>query len=270
MLPRSTLGLVSSAVPLSATTPAAPSPSAVRSMVPTLPGSCTPSSTSTGAPGGGAMSSSVQRRGSTTATMPCGCSVSASFSSSVVAHRLDQHAAPLQRALERLAPRGSFQRGDDRRAAQREAPRAERLFDQPHAFGQREAAPLASPPPVQVADHRPERARHGHTHPMKIALTIAGSDSGGGAGIQADLKTFQQFGVFGTSVIVALTAQNTRGVRAVEAGLRGDGRGAARRAGRGPAAGRAQDRHAGRRVASSGWWARRSGSTAGRRSWWIR
>lgn len=52
---------------------------------------------------------------------------------------------------------------------------------------------------------------------MKIALTIAGSDSGGGAGIQADLKTFQQFGVFGTSVIVALTAQNTLGVRAVEA-----------------------------------------------------
>jgi hydroxymethylpyrimidine/phosphomethylpyrimidine kinase len=51
---------------------------------------------------------------------------------------------------------------------------------------------------------------------MKIALTIAGSDSGGGAGIQADLKTFQQYGVFGTSVIVAVTAQNTRGVRAVE------------------------------------------------------
>jgi len=50
---------------------------------------------------------------------------------------------------------------------------------------------------------------------MKIVLTIAGSDSGGGAGIQADLKTFHQFGVFGTSVIVALTAQNTRGVRAV-------------------------------------------------------
>jgi hydroxymethylpyrimidine/phosphomethylpyrimidine kinase len=52
---------------------------------------------------------------------------------------------------------------------------------------------------------------------MKVALTIAGSDSGGGAGIQADLKTFQQFGVFGTTVIVALTAQNTLGVRAVEA-----------------------------------------------------
>ena len=51
---------------------------------------------------------------------------------------------------------------------------------------------------------------------MKIALTIAGSDSGGGAGIQADLKTFHQFGVFGTTAIVALTAQNTLGVRAVE------------------------------------------------------
>jgi hydroxymethylpyrimidine/phosphomethylpyrimidine kinase len=50
---------------------------------------------------------------------------------------------------------------------------------------------------------------------MRIALTIAGSDSGGGAGIQGDLKTFHQFGVFGTSAIVALTAQNTRGVRSV-------------------------------------------------------
>ena len=52
---------------------------------------------------------------------------------------------------------------------------------------------------------------------MKIALTIAGSDSGGGAGIQADLKTFHQFGVFGTSVLVAITAQNTRGVTGVHA-----------------------------------------------------
>jgi len=48
-----------------------------------------------------------------------------------------------------------------------------------------------------------------------IALTIAGSDSGGGAGIQADIKTFSALGVYGASVLTALTAQNTRGVSAV-------------------------------------------------------
>ena len=51
---------------------------------------------------------------------------------------------------------------------------------------------------------------------MKVVVTIAGSDSSGGAGIQADLKTFEAFGVFGTSVITVATAQNTQGVRAVE------------------------------------------------------
>ncbi|WP_102275488.1 bifunctional hydroxymethylpyrimidine kinase/phosphomethylpyrimidine kinase [Cytobacillus massiliigabonensis] len=51
---------------------------------------------------------------------------------------------------------------------------------------------------------------------MKTALTIAGSDSGGGAGIQADLKAFSAHGVYGMSVITAVTAQNTQEVRSVQ------------------------------------------------------
>ncbi len=51
---------------------------------------------------------------------------------------------------------------------------------------------------------------------MKTILTIAGSDSSGGAGIQADLKTFEAFGLFGASAITVLTAQNTQGVDAIQ------------------------------------------------------
>lgn len=57
----------------------------------------------------------------------------------------------------------------------------------------------------------------GASDPPPVALTIAGSDSSGGAGIQADLKTFHAFGVYGMSVVTALTAQNTEGVSEIVA-----------------------------------------------------
>ncbi len=132
-----------------------------------------------------------------------------------VTHLLQPDSALEQSSFQRLPAGGSFQRWRHGGASDVDAG-GERLFDQTNSFGQRQAAPLPAAASVKVPDQRLEGAAHAETHPMKIALTIAGSDSGGGAGIQADLKTFQQFGVFGTSVIVALTAQNTVGVRAVE------------------------------------------------------
>jgi len=63
--------------------------------------------------------------------------------------------------------------------------------------------------------HRTMGSRSKAAAMTPIAVTIAGSDSSGGAGIQADLKTFSALGVYGASVITALTAQNTKGVRAI-------------------------------------------------------
>src|SRR5437868_2684132 len=70
----------------------------------------------------------------------------------------------------------------------------------------------AALPPARQSRGRPAS----ETMTIPIALTIAGSDCSGGAGIQADLKTFAAFGVYGASVITALTAQNTQGVKAIQ------------------------------------------------------
>ena len=68
---------------------------------------------------------------------------------------------------------------------------------------------------ASVTERGGRRTRAAATPMTPIAVTLAGSDSGGGAGIQADLKTFSALGVYGASVITALTAQNTKGVTAI-------------------------------------------------------
>ncbi len=68
-----------------------------------------------------------------------------------------------------------------------------------------------TPPPVASPPARPIQPAA-----VKTRLTIAGSDSSGGAGVQADLKTFTVLGVFGAEAITAVTAQDTRGARVAE------------------------------------------------------
>ncbi len=89
--------------------------------------------------------------------------------------------------------------------------------------------PKRPPPPSAGSPTRPEqvvawaavRARGVRLSPPAVALTIAGSDSAGGAGLQADLKTFAALEVFGATAVTALTAQNTLAVRGVATGAGG-------------------------------------------------
>ena len=235
--------------PLEGDEPAAPRPSAVRAIVPTLPGSCTPSRTTTTSPARGVSRSSVQdgrldHRDDALRMLGVG-----EPGERAIVHSASGTPAAASAALS-AAPRGVASSAGETAACRMPT----RAAAPPRPGGRLRRAPARGARARGAAKIPDQRLDTGHGHTphgmmMQIALTIAGSDSGGGAGIQADLKTFHQFGVYGTSVIVALTAQNTRGVRSVHAVPAGMVQRPACRRGRGPAARRREDRHAGHRRA---------------------